>query len=99
MPGYTLGSRGAALSHCLPFTPRESPYGAPRALGCPVFSGPGITYHLCGHGEAAMPTVGKKKFGYGKSGKAAARKFAKATGKPVRKSRTTGGKKRARKAR
>tara|TARA_R100001082_G_scaffold79987_1_gene47224 strand:- start:1105 stop:1245 length:141 start_codon:yes stop_codon:yes gene_type:complete len=46
-----------------------------------------------------MPTVGKRKFGYGKSGKAAARKYAKATGKPVRKSRTTGGKKRARKAR
>jgi hypothetical protein len=32
-----------------------------------------------------MPTVGKKKFPYTKSGKAAAKKAAKKTGKPMKK--------------
>jgi len=32
-----------------------------------------------------MPSVGKKKFGYTKKGKAATKKYAKKTGKKVRK--------------
>jgi hypothetical protein len=36
-------------------------------------------------GEEIMPTVGKKKFPYTKAGKAAAKKAAVKTGKPVKK--------------
>jgi len=35
-----------------------------------------------------MPSVGRKKFGYTKKGKTAAKKYAKKTGKKVRKRRS-----------
>jgi hypothetical protein len=38
-----------------------------------------MLYHL--GGKVDMPTVGKKKFPYTKKGKAAAKKYAKKTGK------------------
>ena len=36
-----------------------------------------------------MPVVGGKKFGYGRKGKAAAKKYAKRTGRPMTKKKST----------
>ncbi len=37
-----------------------------------------------------MPSVGKKKFSYGKKGMAAAKSYAKKTGKPMKKTKKRG---------
>ena len=55
-----------------------------------IYHAPYKFFSIFGKGAPKVPSVGKKKFSYGKRGMAAAKNYAEKTGKPMKKTKKRG---------